>query len=35
MQYGYSLPQEMIRPVGEETVALVEYIVKFILDPAK
>ncbi|KAL5532375.1 hypothetical protein ACEPAF_5945 [Sanghuangporus sanghuang] len=33
--YGYSLPQEWIRPVGEETAALVEYIVKFILSPAK
>ncbi|KAL5505014.1 hypothetical protein ACEPAH_7677 [Sanghuangporus vaninii] len=33
--YGYSLPQEWIRPVGEETATFVEYIVKFILSPAK
>lgn len=32
-QYGFSLPPEWIRPVGEETSGMVEYLAKFISTP--
>lgn len=30
LKYGFSLPEKFIRPVGEETSKLVEYLSKFI-----
>ncbi|KAF4609600.1 hypothetical protein D9613_012313 [Agrocybe pediades] len=33
--YGFSLPEKWIRPTGEETVSLVEYLAKFIAKQAK
>ena len=29
-QYGFSLPEQWIRPVGEETSRMVEYLANFI-----
>ncbi|KAF9472375.1 peptidase M14 [Pholiota conissans] len=33
--YGFSLPEKWIRPTGEETVGMIEYIAKFIAKQAK
>lgn len=30
-QYGFALPSEWIRPVGEETANMVEYLASFII----
>ncbi|KAF8964503.1 hypothetical protein BDZ97DRAFT_1815426 [Flammula alnicola] len=33
--YGFSLPEKWIRPTGEETIGMIEYIAKFIAKQAK
>jgi len=33
--YGFALPPQFIRPVGEETAAMVEYLAKFIAKTEK
>jgi len=30
LQYGFALPEQWIRPVGEETTKMVEYLADFI-----
>ena len=31
-QYGFALPEQWIRPVGEETAKMIEYLADFITD---